>query len=103
MRKCPLSRHLSYNCHSYAWTPTKPAPRMDAGYIRVGVRVRPPRPAEAADGMVVDEEEATISMEVAFQQVTFAFSSVHASQDNAALHAGGEDGGVYERKKGGIA
>ena len=58
----------------------------DGSYIRVGVRVRPPlRTSEEGGSMVVDEREGTIAVPGLGQRETFAFSSVHQSQDNAAL------------------
>ena len=68
-----------------------PRPSPDdagGGFIRVGVRVRPPlRAAEEATSMIVAEEEGTIAVriEVAYKYETFAFASVHQSQDNEAL------------------
>ena len=61
----------------------------DGGYIRVGVRVRPPIRADETldDTMVVNEQEGAISLQIAvsLKQEAFHFASVYQSQDNAEL------------------
>ena len=62
----------------------------DAGYIRVGIRVRPLLQAselEADDDIAVDERNGSVAVKMAIsgRTETFAFSSVHKTDDNAAL------------------
>ena len=62
----------------------------DAGYIRVGIRVRPLLQAserETDDDIAVDERDGTVAVKMAIsgRTETFAFSSVHKTDDNAAL------------------